>query len=113
MAFKEAQSADAEDVYGKDEAFAKMLMELLRTQNPKMFSEVYQGEITLLTGVGIVKNLLQSEILETTIKEFLEYRVSLDRKGRDEIVSLAMLGGNSGRSSKGKSGIKSILAGLR
>lgn len=88
-------------------------MELLRTKNPKLFSEVYQGEIALLTGIGIVKNILQSEILDNAIEEFLQYRVSLDRKGRDEIVHLAMLGGGGSSSSRGKSGIKSLLAGLK
>jgi len=104
---------EASDVYGKEEAMAKILVELSRTESPKLLSDIDEEEIPILIGLGRLKDKLNSDLLGSCIKEFLEYRVSLHRQGRQEMITVALASRYQSGSGKSKSGLKSLLSGLR
>jgi len=103
---------EANEVYGKEEAQAKILVNLLNTSDPQTLSEIYEGEIPILNGLGLLADILDSDYIRDSITRFLKYRVSVNRKGRQELVTISLASRYEGASG-GSGGLKSILAGLK
>lgn len=107
-----AETPEAEEIYGKEEAQARILLDLLRTKHPKVLSEVSDEDIPILVGIGTIAEMLNSDLLRTARKEFLEFSVSKNRAGRQELVTIALAARYRGGGTKG-GGLKELLAGIR
>lgn len=105
---------EAEEVYGKEEAHAKILLNLLKTEHTKLLSDIEHDDIPILTGVGIISDIIDSDIIRDAREEWLQFQVSRGRAGRQEMVTVALASryqGGGGGSSGG--GLKSLLAGIK
>lgn len=101
------------EVYGKEEAIAKILTSLGETKEPRLLSDVDEEEIPLLVALNILGERIDSELVSDAITDFLNLRVSLNRQGRQEMITVAMASRYSSGGGKSKSGLKSLLSGLR
>lgn len=106
-------SPEASEVYGKEEAQAKILLNLLKTKNPKLLSDISEEELPILVGLGVLSDYLDSDFLKNMRDEFLQFKVSIGRAGRQELVTIALASRYQGGGSGGKSGLKSLLAGIK
>jgi len=78
------------EVLGKDEAFGKIVIELLKTKERRVLSDIVDEEIKILTGLDIVAEKLDSELLRGVEDTFLDLRVSRNRIGRQELMTIAL-----------------------
>jgi len=102
------------DVYGREEALAKISMELLKTKKyKKILSDLSVDEINVVVSLLTIGKLIQSDLIKNIIDEFLELRVSKDRMGRKEILSFALSFGLEGETRGRSRGIGSLFAGLK
>jgi len=102
------------DVFGKEEALAKISMELLKTQKyKKILSDLSIDEINALVTLKTIAKIINSDLIENIIDEFLELRVSKDRLGRREILSFALSFGLEGEVRGRSRGIGSLFSGLK
>lgn len=102
-----------DEVYGKEESIARILSDLGRTAHPKLLSDVDEEEIPLLVALGILGKRIKSDLVNDSIEDFLNLRVSLNRQGRQEMITVALASRYRSGSGKSKSGLKSLLSGLR
>lgn len=108
-----AETPEAEEVYGKEEAQARILLDLLRTNHPKVLSDIDDEDIPILVGIGTVGEMLNSDLLKTARKEFLEFSVSKNRAGRQEMVTIALAARYRGGGGGKGGGLKQLLAGIK
>jgi len=101
------------EVYGKEESLAAILQSLSQVKYPKLLSDVDEEEIPLLVALGILGKRLDSELVEDSIEDFLNLRVSLNRQGRQEMITVSLASRYKSGSGKSKSGLKTLLSGLR
>lgn len=102
------------EVFGKDEAFAKISMELLKTDKyKKILSDLDVDEVNALTSLLAIGRIIKSDMLEKIVNDFLELRVSKDRLGRKEILSFALASTFEGAGGRAKAGISSLFSGLK
>jgi len=72
-----------------DEAMAKAVLGLLKAQDPDQMSEVNADQHRALTALATRATKYDIGCLQTYIECWLKIHVSLDRKGRREIHSIA------------------------
>jgi len=102
------------EVFGKDEAFARISMELLKTDKyKKILSDLELDEINAIISLLAIGRIVKSDILEKIVNDFLELRVSKDRLGRKEILSFALASTYESGGLRAKSGISSLFSGLK
>lgn len=102
------------EVFGKDEAFARISMELLKTDKyKKILSDLEQDEINAIVSLLAIGRIVKSDIIEEIVDDFLELRVSKNRLGRKEILSFALASTFEGAGGRAKSGISSLFSGLK
>lgn len=107
-------SPNADEVFGKDEAFARISMELLKTDKyKKILSDLTEDEINAITSLLMIGRLIKSDLIENMVNDFLELRVSKSRMGRKEILSFALASSFEGAGGRAKAGISSLFAGLK
>jgi hypothetical protein len=75
-----------------DEALAKVSMILASTKNPKTLTELDDREIKLCAQLYAVANKTRNRMLTIFLWNFLNLRVSYNRKGRSELVDIARSG---------------------
>jgi hypothetical protein len=69
------------------EYLAKVSMILAKTDNPKIMSDIDIREVGLVSALSTIGQVLDYEIINDFVHEnFLQLRVSKDRKGRQEIL---------------------------
>lgn len=62
---------------------------MAETKNPKVLSQVDDGEIRLCAALYAVAERQNDEMIKIFLSNFLQLRVSHERKGRKEIIDLA------------------------
>lgn len=92
-----------------EEALAKVSMILAKSENPKLLSHLSYNEISLLAPLQTISDIAKLKYFQTFINNFLQFRVSLERLGRREMLDIA--GGVKHEPEKVK-GIRKLFAGL-
>ena|SRR3989344_282561 len=86
------REAPLEDVFGTEEATAKALIELVRTERINLLTDLNDEEIQMLVTAETIGSYLMEKTGDSTLLNmsilFKEMKVSLHRKGRSEIVGL-------------------------
>ena len=102
-----ATLGEKEDVFGPEEAIAKAVSQLTKFDKIDLLTELSEEEIKDITIATLVGNFIYKEtgnqILLTLCDTYKVLKVSLDRKGRTEIVGLGTFMG-FGESVGGKKG---------
>jgi hypothetical protein len=80
---------DDDQNLSREEALAKVSLILARTENPKLLSDIRIEEVSLLTALHVVGDMLDFKILDTFSENFEMLRVSKDRQGRKELLEIA------------------------
>jgi len=108
------REAPLDDVMGTEEATAKALIELVRTDRINLLTDLTMEEIQMLMAGEMMGDYLfmnsKSDLLQSLCLRYKELKVSLHRKGRTEIVSLGAFV-NIGNDNK-KGGLFGQLGGL-
>jgi hypothetical protein len=100
-----------EKVYGTEEALAQGILDLLKTNRTKIFSDLDDEEILNISLLYTWADICKSKAITKFCDNFLQLRVSRFRLGRREIVSVAS---NSGEPDRRKvKSIKDLFAGIR
>lgn len=101
------------DIYGVDEAIARSVIELtdVKDEKTRVLSELALEEIPFVAILFTVSNRYNLKNLDMFCKEFLKLRVSLDRKGRKEIVKISS--SEKEEETKKVRGISSLFSGLK
>lgn len=74
----------------REEALAKVSLILANTDKPKILSDIDIREVGYTSALSTVGEFLDIPMLNTFIHQnFLQLRVSKDRKGRNEILEIA------------------------
>lgn len=77
------------DVSSTEEAQAKAIVQLTESPDPEVLTHLTDIEIKRLSSLSAVADLYGAEVVQTWIKKFIRLRISLQRKGRQEIVEIA------------------------
>jgi len=102
------------EVFGREEALAKISMELLKTEKyKKILSDLTIDEINAIVSLLAIGRLIDSDLINNIVNDFLELRVSKDRLGRKEILAFALSFGIEGETRGRSRGIGSLFAGLK
>jgi len=80
---------DDDQNLSREEALAKVSLILARTENPKLLSDISITEVSLLTALHTIGDMLDFEILDTFSENFETLRVSKERQGRKELLEIA------------------------
>lgn len=99
-------------VYGQDEAFGKIAIELLQTEKMRVLSDIDEDEVKLLSVILTIGEKIESKTLKKLAENFLQLRVSRDRVGRQELMSVALASRVKSGGKKGKQSIKDLFAGM-
>ncbi len=95
-----------EDVFGIEEASAKCLIELIKTERINLLTDLTFEEIQALTVAEGYGNYLMdkvgSELILQLAQIYKELKVSLGRRGRTEIIDLATFTTGLGEMRKGR-----------
>jgi len=107
---KYEQMAQASEITTPDEARAKISMILAESKNAKILSDLTDKEITLLSALQTIADQTNNKLLSKFILNFLQMRISRNRKGREEIIRVAR---SSGEEEQMKKSFRSMILGLR
>ena len=77
------------DVYSPDEATAKAISELTSTKNIEALSHFSDAEIKQLSFMHTLAKEYHIDVINTYIEKFGRFRISLNRRGRGEIVDVS------------------------
>jgi len=87
-----ASIGEREDVFGPEEAIAKAIIELTKFDKIDLFTELTEEEIKNLTVARAIGNFIYKETGNDFLLGLCDYykilKVSLERKGRTELVGL-------------------------
>lgn len=109
MAIKDADVKA--DLMGFDEALAMNVFSLVDENKVKLLSDLFIDEIPFVALLYTISRKHKLVSLSNFVDEFLKLRVSLDRKGRDEIVLVGV--GGKKEEKKSKVSISELFSGLR
>jgi len=98
-------------VYGTEEALAKGILDLLKSEKTKILSDLDDEEILNLSLLYSWAEITKCDAIKKFCDNFLQLRVSRFRLGRREIVSVASYTGEPDR--KKVRSIKDLFAGIR
>jgi hypothetical protein len=110
------QKTEGSDLFGLEEALAKINMELLNPTGEKLFtvSDVTATEIFPLTYLLTLSKKLNNTLMEKWAEKFLLLRISRFRLGRREFVFIS--GGlrevSEARKGTQKGGLKNLFSGF-
>lgn len=114
------QKADlSQEIFGMDEATARISIELLKMgkeeeaieEKSKIMTELFVDEIPYVAGYLTVAKEYQLDMFKKFILNFLQLRISRERLGRREMVGIAQ--GVREEKEKAKQGLQSLFAGLK
>jgi hypothetical protein len=100
-----------EKVYGTEEALAKGILDLLKSDKSKILSDLDDEEILNLSLLYTWAEVIDCSALKKFCDNFLQLRISRFRLGRREIVGIASYSGEPER--KKIKSIKDLFAGIR
>jgi hypothetical protein len=86
-----------EKAYGQEEAVAKGILDLLKTEKKKIFSDIEDDHILNLSILFTWAEMIKCEAIKKVCENFLELRVSRFRLGRREIIAVASYSGEPER----------------
>ena len=101
---------DEGEVLSPEEAIARCVMILAKTDDPSLLTELSDEEIRLLSIIGTIADKTDNEVLSGFAERYMKLRVSLERKGRAEIINVAK--GGSSVEEKIKKGLRSYFMGI-
>jgi len=78
-----------EEVLSMEEALAKISILLTQVQRIKLLTELSDEEIRLIASILPICEQFKLDFVKSFVENFMLLRVSLKRKGRQEIVDLA------------------------
>jgi len=87
--YEEVQAMNEGEIVTQDEALAKIALILARAENKKQLSELSDYEAKSFASLYAVSGRTSNTMLKTFLDSMLELRVSLKRKGREELMSVA------------------------
>jgi len=87
--YEEVPTSDESEIITHDEALAKIALILAKTDNKKMLSEISDYEAKSFASLYSVASRTNNTMLQAFLDHMLELRVSLRRKGREELMSVA------------------------
>jgi len=99
------------EVLSPDEAQAQIAMILAKTKQPQLLTELGDDEIKMLAILQTISSETENTVIDTFCDNFMKLRVSLNRKGRDEVISVARA--QAGVEEKIKKGIRQMISGVR
>ncbi len=108
---------EAPTLLGTEEAIAQILQQMTDINTISMFTDLEQQEINDIALSLIVSKYFKKKFnftfMEDLVKEYLKLKVSLERKGRKEVVGMITLQ-NLFEARGGKSGkLSDLFAGLK
>lgn len=109
--FTPAVDIDMDEGMSSDEALAKAVITLAKSDKIKILTELSDNEIKLCSALYVVGTKMNDEMLLQFLTEFLNLRVSKTRKGRLEILKIAQ--SSAERQDSRLSKFKSIFMGNR
>ena len=74
---------------GTEEAIAMLIQELMKTDKPKVMTDLNDEEVGVLSLLSTIGENLKIKELKAFCKNFTLYRVSRFRMGRKEMVNIA------------------------
>jgi hypothetical protein len=104
-------TSPTEKAYGQEEAVAKGILDLLKTEKKKIFSDLDDNEILNLSLLFSWGEQIDSKVIKNICNNFLELRVSKFRLGRREIINVASYTGEPER--KRVKTLKDLFTGIR
>jgi len=85
----EERTGIEEEVLSMEEALAKISMLLTREQKIKLLTELDDQEIRLIASTLSIAERFKLDFVKKFLHNFMLLRVSLRRKGRNEIIEIA------------------------
>jgi len=101
------------DVFGVEEALASISLELIEPVDDKLYTltDLTPQEIFLLSRLLMLANRFKSKMVIDWIRNFMLLRISLLRKGRQEILVLGTGLRQAGEEKRASLSLKSLLRG--
>jgi len=103
------------EVFGTEEALAKIAMEMLKPEGEKLFTvtDVTAQEIFGLSAMLRYAKIFKSKLIEEWVKDFLLLRISRFRLGRREFIILGTGIKEVAEERRKKGKLSDLYAGLR
>jgi hypothetical protein len=103
--------AQSSEVTTPDEAIAKISMILADSKEVDILSDLTSDEVALLSSLKTVAVHTENTLLSSFVNNFLRFRISRNRKGREEIIQVARARG--GEEEKMRKGFRSMVLGMK
>ena len=103
--------AQSSEVTTPDEAIAKISMILADSKEVDILSDLTTDEVAMLSALKTVAVHTKNSLLLTFIENFLRFRISRNRKGREEIIQVARARG--GDEERARKGFRSMILGMK
>lgn len=102
-------------IYGTEEAVAKLIMEMLKTEKGKvkLLSDLNEEEIGVLSLLASIGEQLNIEAINKFCENFCQFRVSRKRLGRREMTGIATFTTMEQTEVRKRRGIKDLFTGFR
>lgn len=115
MARREEQIGKEAEVFGSEEALAKISMELLDPSDRKLFTvtDVTPEEIFGLSVLNRFADKFDSDVMHDWVEDFCLFRISRLRAGRNEFVVINTGLREFGEMRKKGSDIRNVFSGLK
>jgi hypothetical protein len=88
--------ATESEVVSSEEAKAKAIVSLTESKDPEVLTQLEDNEIKALSTLSTIASLYSISFLDKWIGKFIRLRISLKRKGREEVVEIAKASGEQG-----------------
>lgn len=88
--------ATESEVVSSEEAKAKAIVSLTESKDPEVLTQLEDNEIKALSTLSTISSLYSISFLDKWINKFIRLRISLKRKGREEVVDIAKASGEQG-----------------
>ena len=108
------KEAPTPEVFGTEEALAKIVMEMLKPEGDKLYTvtDVTPQEIFGISAMLRYAKIFKSDVMNDWVTDFLKLRISRFRLGRREFIVLGT-GIKEVAEERRKRGVKDLYAGLR
>jgi hypothetical protein len=109
------KEAPAPEVFGTEEALARIVMEMLRPEGSKLLTvtDVTAREIFGLSTIRRYADIFKSKVIDDWVRDFLLLRISRFRMGRREFILLGTGMREIAEEKRKKVKLQDLYAGLR
>lgn len=77
------------EVFTSEHAQAKAIVQLTESKDPEILTHLKDNEIAMFSSLSVLANVYSSDSMKMWITKFIRFRISLERKGRGEVVEIA------------------------